>query len=103
MDRDVYAAFRLLNEKLNYLIQHTVKEEFMLEELATQVERTRTVSEGARTLIKGLAAEIEKLAALPTVDPEQLAQLSNALRASTDELADAVAANTPAEEEDETP
>ena len=67
----------------------------MLEQLVVAVERATTAQQSANALITGLVAELERLAALPTVDPAQVQQLADALNASTDILVSAITANTP--------
>lgn len=63
-----------------------------LESLAAQVEQNNTVIGSALTLINGFAAQ---LAAAGT-DPAKLQALQDSLKAQDDQLAAAVAANTPA-------
>jgi hypothetical protein len=63
-----------------------------LDNLSAQVEKNTTVEESAVTLISGLAAQI---AALKN-DPVALQGLVDRLNSSATDLANAVAANTPA-------
>lgn len=64
-----------------------------LDDIKADVQKTTDVEESAVVLIKGLAAKIDASAA----DPVALRALSAQLRAKATELAEAVAANTPAE------
>jgi prefoldin subunit 5 len=64
-----------------------------LDSLAEEVERNTAVDQSAITLLNGLAAQIESLKS----DPAALQALVDDLRASSTNLANAVAANTPAE------
>ena len=63
-----------------------------LDDLTAQVTQNTTVEESAVTLIKGLAAQI----AAAGTDPTKLAALQTQLNGSATDLADAIAANTPA-------
>ena len=92
--------FRTLDRKLDRLLQMTEaileKENGMsqaLDDLATQVTANTTVEESAVTLIKGLAAQI----AAAGTDPAKLQALQQSLKASADDLAAAIAANTVAD------
>ena len=92
--------FRTLDRKLDRLLQMTEaileKENGMsqaLDDLATQVTANTTVEESAVTLIKGLAAQI----AAAGTDPAKLQALQASLKASADDLAAAIAANTVAD------
>jgi chromosome segregation ATPase len=89
--------FRTLDRKMDRLLQMTEaileKENGMsqaLDDLATQVTANTTVEESAVTLIKGLAAQI----AAAGTDPAKLQALQASLKASADDLAAAIAANT---------
>lgn len=87
-------------ELLHLIIKNQNKMEDQLATLTTEVEETKTVVDSAIALIKGLK---EKLDAAGT-DPAKLKALSDSLDSKTNELAEAVAANTPSEgEEEETP
>ena len=100
MKADVYAAFRVLNDKLNRILK-LLGEEVMpgLDELRAEVERNTSADEGARTLLYGLAAKVQELidASGDSVDPVELQALVDQLKGSTDTLVDAVVANTPAD------
>lgn len=61
--------------------------------LQTEVERNTEVDQSAIVLLQGLAAKIEEL----KTDPVKLQALADSLRSSSDSLAAAVVANTPAE------
>ena len=67
--------------------------EAALAELQAEVDRNTTVDGSAVALISGLAAQIIAAAN----DPAAVRALGTALKNSTDALAAAVAANTPAE------
>lgn len=69
----------------------------MLEELKAEVARNRQVDESAKALIVGIAAKLEELSNREVVDPAELAAVVAELRGSSDELAAAVTANTPAQ------
>lgn len=64
-----------------------------LEELQSQVEANASVTQSAITLLQGLKDQLDTAG----TDPEALAALSQALGSSTNALAAAIAANTPAE------
>ena len=63
-----------------------------LDALEAEVSRNTTVDQSAITLLQGLAAQIEQL----KTDPVKLQALADSMRGSSDALAAAVAANTPA-------
>jgi hypothetical protein len=63
-----------------------------IDDLERQVADTKTVIDSAIVLINGIAARIEAAG----VDPVKLAAITADLNAKDDELAAAVAANTPA-------
>ena len=60
--------------------------------LTAEVTQNSAVVDSAITLMNGLAAQIEVL----KTDPAALQDLANTIRASSDRLAAAVVANTPA-------
>ena len=60
--------------------------------LTAEVTRNTTVDDSAIALLNGLAAQIESLKA----DPVALQALADSIRTSSDNLAAAVVANTPA-------
>jgi hypothetical protein len=59
--------------------------------LKAEVERNRSVTESAVTLLNGVAAELIDA----RNDPEEITAIANTLRANSDQLAAAIAANTP--------
>ena len=63
-----------------------------LDNLTAQVKANTEVEASAVVLLKGLAAQIEAI----KTDPVALQGLSDSLKASADQLAEAVVANTPA-------
>jgi prefoldin subunit 5 len=78
------------------LKQLTQRQEIVMADLsALQAEVTRNteVDQSAITLLNGLAAQIESL----KTDPAALQALADSIRSSSDDLAAAVAANTPAQ------
>jgi len=83
--RQVMAKLDVLTNKENTIMS-------ALDDLTAQVAQNTTVIGSALTLIQGLAAQ---LAAAGT-DPVKLAALQASLKQSDDDLAAAVAANTPA-------
>lgn len=73
----------------------TLKQEQVMTDLSAltaEVERNTTVDESAIALLTGLAAQVESL----KTDPVALQALADTMRGSSDALAAAVAANTPA-------
>jgi regulator of replication initiation timing len=72
-----------------------------LDQLKTQVQKTTDAEDAAALLLKGLKDRLD--AAIASGDPKELKRLSSALGKSTDDLAAAVVANTPAEPEEPGP
>ena len=70
--------------------------EIDLSEVTAAIESETTVIAGTNTLLDLLVAQIDALAAQPTVDPADVAGLAAAVRANRDALAAAVLAHTPA-------
>lgn len=66
-----------------------------LSELKSNIEANTAVSDSAVILLQGLKAKLDE--AIASNDPAALAALSAALGADTQELAQAIAANTPGE------
>lgn len=62
-----------------------------LSALQSEIERDSEVNSSAATLIAGLAAKLEEVKG----DPAAIQALADQLRANSDALAAAVAANTP--------
>jgi hypothetical protein len=84
-----------LDQILDVLGMIQRKEEVMgveLDNLTAQVKANTEVEASAVVLLKGLAAQIEAI----KTDPVALQGLSDSLKASADQLAEAVVANTPA-------
>ena len=84
-----------LDQILNILGEIQRKEVAMsaqLDALTAQVKANTEVEASAVVLLKGLAAQIEAI----KTDPVALQGLSDSLKASADQLAEAVVANTPA-------
>lgn len=78
--------------------QREVQMAIDLSDLQAKVAKDVEVDQSAITLLGGLKAKIDELIANSgnTVDPAQLQALSDAIGTSTQSLADAVVANTPA-------
>lgn len=68
----------------------------MLDALKAEVARNREVDVAAKALIEGIALKLDELANQPNVDPAEITALADDLRTSSDTLAAAVVANTPA-------
>lgn len=86
-----------LDQLSKLLLQLIKMERRMFEDLKAQIERNHAVDESAIVLLNGLKAKLDQLAGQPTVDPAEVQALADSLGASTDELAAAVTANTPAD------
>ena len=92
-----------LSQIVTLLLNIKQKEEEMalnFDALIAQVERNTQIDTSAITLLNGLTAKINQLAADLADQPvaaAKIAELAAALGASTDALVSAVAANTPAE------
>jgi hypothetical protein len=80
---------------LKSLLHEVNKMSVELETLVSEVAEIKTVSESAITLLVGLKAKLDE--AIASNDPQALIDLSNSLDASSKALAEAIAANTPAE------
>lgn len=105
MQADIYQAFSVINEKLDSIISKLNnvlrKERDMavdLSALQAAVARDTDVDQSAKTLLEGLTAKIQELidASGNTVDPAALQGIVDGINSTTDALAAAVAANTPA-------
>lgn len=85
------AAYRIETAigKLNTGVKAMSQE---LDALEAEVTRNTEVDQSAVTLLTGLAAQIESM----KTDPVKLQGLADSLRSSSDALAAAVVANTPA-------
>ncbi len=80
-------------ETLDAILAQGVVMSAALDKISTEVTETKTIMESAKTLIEGLAQQIRDL----SDDPAALNALADDLDASSKALADAVAANTPAQ------
>jgi len=101
-----YGDWKLLHDKLDSILilvsrvesvlaVLTMKQEQIMADLTAltaEVARNTSVDESAIALLTGLAAQIEAL----KTDPVALQALADTMRGSSDALAAAVAANTPA-------
>jgi len=67
----------------------------VLQKLMQEVAETKAVNESAVTLLQGLKAKLDE--AIASGDPEALQALADELDASTNSLAAAITANTPAD------
>lgn len=65
-----------------------------LSDLKSKVEANAVVSDSAVILLKGLKTRLDE--AIASNDPAELQALSDALGTDTQELAEAIATNTPA-------
>ena len=99
---DIYRALLRVEVKIDMLTRKlestTTKEIIMpiLDGIKAEVSRNREVDESAKALIVGIKAKLDELASRETVDPADIQALADELGSSTNELADAVVANTPA-------
>lgn len=89
---EIRATQARIETKLDALLALENKQMADLTALTAEVERNTSVEKSALTLIQGFAAQ---LAAAGT-DPVKLQALQDQLKSNDDELAAAVAANTPA-------
>lgn len=80
---------------VNYYFQGAIMS--ALDNLRREVEEARTASQSAVTLIQGLKARLDD--AVATGDMAEVQALADQLDADSRALADAVTANTPAEQE----
>lgn len=83
-------AFRSVNRKLNRIMAQ-------MDDLRAIVERDSEVTTSAVALLQGLKAQLDD--AIAAGDPAAFKELSARLGSNTQALADAVAANTPADTE----
>ena len=81
----------LIHRKLNRILLNQEKIMSALDDLTAQVAANKTVIDSALALINGIAARITAAG----TDPAALAALTTSLKSEDDELAAAVAANTP--------
>ena len=88
----IYHHFCDQDDKLNLIIQNQHKIMADLTELTAAVQRDTEVDQSAITLLNGLKALLDAAG----TDPVKLKELSDKIGTSTQALADAVAANTPA-------
>jgi uncharacterized protein YoxC len=99
--RHIEQRLERIEQKVDLLLGVTVgvakKEKLMFDEIIAAVDEQSTVIDGAITAFNGLAAKVQELVSAGTVSPEQVTALANAIRANSQKLADAVAANTPAQ------
>lgn len=85
-------ALTRIEAKLDQLIAEGVTMAADLTALTAEVTRNTDVDQSAIALLQGLAAQIESLKA----DPVALQALADQLKGSSDKLAEAITANTPA-------
>lgn len=67
-----------------------------LDNLKAQVARNKEVSDSAVALLQGLKTKLDE--AIASGDPAELQALSDSIGTESQELADAIVANTPAEQ-----
>lgn len=91
-DKAVLARLDQIVAQLANLTQGVANMSVELDALEAEVSRNTEVDQSAITLLTGLAEQIEALKA----DPVKLQALADSLRSSSDALAAAVVANTPA-------
>lgn len=90
-DALVEHSLEAIASKLNHIIQQGEHMSQQLDALRAEVERVKTVDQSVLLLIQGLADQIRDA----KDDPIAIQALADDLRAQTDSLAAAVAANTP--------
>lgn len=91
----IEAALARIEAKLNGVTTHMAQ----LDSLTAEVTRNTSVVGSALTLIQGLAAQIQAAG----TDPAALATIVASLKANDDQIAAAIAANTPAAPSSSTP
>lgn len=100
-ERDILGSLQRIERKIDLLLGVTVKvantEVTMLEDIQAAVDAQTTVIDSVVALLEGLSRKVSDLVAAGTVDPAKVAALADAIKANSQRLADAVAANTPAE------
>jgi ABC-type transporter Mla MlaB component len=92
-DLGLFARLDQIDSKLASLIQQGTQTMADLTALTAEVSRNTEVDQSAIALLTGLAAQIEAL----KTDPIALQTLADQLKGSSDALAAAVVANTPAQ------
>lgn len=92
---DILILLGRIEGKLDRILRKEIKMAGELDNLKAQVAKNTDVIGSAKTLIVGIKAKLD--AAIASGDPAQLQALSDQLAADDQGLADAVAANTPAE------
>lgn len=93
VDRIVWRLDYLMAQ-VNRLLRMEVRQLAVLDDLKAEVEEVKTVEASAVTLLNGLAQMLRD--ALASGDPAAIQAVIADLDASSNALADAVAANTPA-------
>jgi hypothetical protein len=98
MEHDVFLRFEAIDVKLAQILVAVQRTESQmgleLDELTAEVSRNTSVDQSAIALLNGLRAKLDEVIA--SNDPQQLVALRDSLATSSDGLAAAVAANTPA-------
>jgi hypothetical protein len=87
MEKRIFAAVTRIEEKVNFM-------SIELDTLIEKVTAIETVGDSAIALLADLKVKLDEAIALD--DPAALQALSDRLGAQAQELADAIAANTPA-------
>jgi hypothetical protein len=80
------------DSRIGDILERIIKMSAQMDALVAQVEATKTVTDSAITLLNGLRQQIIDAG----VDQAKLTELTDSLKTETDELAEAVSANTPA-------
>jgi regulator of replication initiation timing len=87
MEKRIFAAVTRIEEKVNFM-------SIELDTLIEKVTAIETVGDSAIALLADLKVKLDE--AIASNDPAELQALSDRLGAQAQELADAIAANTPA-------
>ena len=92
----MFGRDRLIVELLQQLNRKVDKIMGILDDLTAKVANQTTVDDSIIALVQGLKQKLDALAAQPSVDPAQLAALSQSLSNEQAKIVAAVTANTPA-------
>lgn len=89
MDEDVVTQLKKLNKKVNILMAN-------MNDLRSAVERNNSLEDSVLTMLQGISQQLKDAQAQN--DPQAIQQVIDQLDANNQRMADAVAANTPAEQ-----
>lgn len=92
---DIHALFTSINNKLEFLLSQGATTNMDLSQLQAAVERATTVQQSAKSLIQQIAQKLNSIAG----DQQAVRDFAASLNSSTQDLSDAVTANTVAENE----